>query len=114
METRWMLYLEEGRTLKLLSGIPRKWLENGKKIELKNVVSYFGPITLRVASNTDAGFIEATISCDSSFNPYDVLIRLPHPDGKKAIKVTGGTYDAATESILIKNFQGMSNVKAEF
>ena len=35
METRWMLYLEEGQTLKLLSGIPRKWLENDKQIDNK-------------------------------------------------------------------------------
>jgi hypothetical protein len=114
METRWMLFLEEGQTLKLLPGIPRQWLEDGKKIELKNVVSYFGPLSLQVNSNTNAGFIEATIICNSAFKPKDVIIRLPHPDSKKAIKVSGGIYDEATESILIKDFNGMAYVKAEF
>ncbi|MDP2334837.1 MAG: hypothetical protein Q8N05_00005 [Bacteroidota bacterium] len=114
METRWMLYLEEGQTLKLLSGIPRKWLEDGKQIELRNVSSYFGKFSLQVNSNTNTGFIEATISCNSAFKPHDVVIRLPHPDGKKAIKVTGGTYDEANESILIKDFTGTANIKAEF
>lgn len=114
METRWMLYLEEGKTLKLLSGIPRKWLEDGKKIELKNVASYFGPVSLLVNSNINTGFIEATISCNSENRLHDVIIRIPHPEGKKAVKITGGTYDPATESILIKDFRGVANIKAQF
>jgi hypothetical protein len=109
-----MLYLEEGQTLKLLPGIPRKWMEDGKRITLNNVSSYFGPISLRVNAKTKAGFIEAAISCNSGFKPQNVIIRLPHPEGKKAIKVTGGTYDSVTESILIKDFSGTANVKAEF
>jgi hypothetical protein len=114
METRWMLYLEEGRTLKLLSGIPRKWLEDGKQITLKNVASYFGPVSLQLTSNVKAGSVEATITCNSGFKPLDVMIRIPHPDGKKAIRVTGGTYNLATESVLIQNFSGTANIKAEF
>jgi len=114
METRWMLYLEDGQTLKLLPGIPRIWMEDGKQITLKNMNSYFGPISLQVNSRVNAGFIEASISCDSSRGPRDVIIRLPHPSAKKAIKVTGGTYDARTESILIKDFRGSATVRAEY
>ncbi len=114
METRWMLYLEEGQTLKLLAGIPRKWLEDGKQITLKNVVSYFGPVSLQVTSNTKAGTIEALISCNSEFKPREVIIRLPHPDGKKPVRVTGGVYNAATESIVIQDFKGAAAVKAEY
>ncbi len=114
METRWMLYLEDGQTLKLLSGIPRKWMEDGKQITLKNVSSYFGPLSLQVDARTKAGFIEAAISCNSKNRPKNVVIRLPHPEGKRAIKATGGTYDAATESILIKDFSGTANVRLEF
>ncbi len=114
METRWMLYLEEGQTLKLLPGIPRKWMEDGKQIRLKNVVSYYGPISLQVTSNTKSGSIEAAIVCDSGTKPHDVIIRLPHPEGKKAVKVSGGTYDATTESVRVNNFNGTATVKAEF
>jgi len=114
METRWMLYLEEGETLRLLPGIPRKWMEDGKQITLENMGSYFGPISLQVNAKPKDGFIEAAISCNSISKPQRVIIRLPHPEGKKAIKVTGGTYDPATESILIKDFSGIANVRAEF
>jgi len=114
METRWMLYLEEGQTLKLLPGIPRRWMEDGKEISLKNVASYFGPVSLHVNAKPKAGFIEAAISCNTSYKPRDVIIRLPHPEGKKAIKVTGGIYDSNTESILVKDFSGVANVRAEY
>ena len=114
METRWMLYLEENQTLKLLAGIPRNWLEEGKHITLRNVVSYFGPISLEVTSHVKSGAIEATISCNSNSKPRDIIIRLPHPEGKKAIRVTGGIYDALNESVLISDFKGNADIKAEF
>src|SRR5690606_4286208 len=34
METRWMLYMEEGDTLSLLKTIPRAWMEDGKVLVL--------------------------------------------------------------------------------
>ena len=114
METRWMLYLEEGQTLKLLPGIPRKWLEDGKQIKLKNVASYFGSISLEVTSNLKSGSIEASITCNSDSKPHEVIIRLPHPEGKKGVKVTGGTYDPATETVTVPDFNGNANVKVEY
>lgn len=100
--------------MKLLPGIPRKWMEDGKQITMTNVRSYFGPISLQVNSDVTAGFIEASLSCNSQFKPRIVSIRLPHPEGKRAVKVTGGTYDPATESILIMDFTGAAHVKAEY
>jgi hypothetical protein len=114
MQTRWMLYLEEGLTLKLLPGIPRRWMEDGKEIMLKDVQSYFGPVSLQVNAKTKAGIIDATISCKGTRRPHDVVIRLPHPDGKKAARVAGGTYDPATESVRIENFTGTAHVRLEF
>lgn len=114
MQTRWMLYLEDKSTLKLLNTIPRKWMEDGKTIELNNVQSYFGPLTVKVNSAIGRGYIEATIQCNSDRKPKDVTIRLPHPDGKKAVKITGGEYDPNTETILIKSFTGNANVRVDF
>ena len=114
METRWMLYMEEGQTLKLLPGIPRKWMENGKKIELKNVASYFGPVSLVVSSNVDKGNIEAFIECNSDRKPQQIMLRIPHPEGKRPLKVTGGTYDYDSETVTIQPFTGISNIKIEY
>ena len=114
METRWMLYLEDGQTLRLLPGIPRKWLEEGKQISLKEVASYFGPLTLSVTSHVNSGSIDASITCNSNYKPHQILIRLPHPEGKKATRVTGGLYEASTESILISDFNGTADIKVEY
>ncbi len=114
MATRWMLYLEEGPVLKLLAGIPSNWLEDGKTIELKNVASYYGPLSLLVNSHLNQGFIVATIECTSDRMPEQVLLRIPHPEGKRALKVTGGTYDYTSESILIKPFTGKAMIYIEY
>ena len=114
METRWMLYLEDSATLRLLNTIPRKWMEDGKVISMDNVQSYFGPLTVNVNSQVSKGFIEASIQCDSDRKPKQVTIRLPHPEGKKAVKITGGQYIPGTETILVNSFSGQATVHAEF
>jgi hypothetical protein len=111
MQTRWMLYMEEGRKLELLKGIPRKWTENGKTIEVKNALSYFGPISFTLNSQLAASYIEATIECDSRRKPKEVRIRIPHPEGKIPTGVTGGTYDKGTESVIIQPFSGKAYIK---
>lgn len=114
METRWMLYLEVDSTLRILNTIPRKWMEDGNTISLNNVQSYFGALTVDVNSAIKKGYIEATIVCNSERKPKEVTIRLPHPQDKKAIKVSGGQYDPDTETILIKRFTGNASVRVQF
>jgi len=114
MQTRWMLYMEQADTLRLLPGVPRRWLEDGNQITLEGVRSYFGPISLAVTSRTATGAVEASIACDSPSRPRVVIIRLPHPEGKRAARVEGGAYDPATESVVISNFAGAAAVRIEY
>ncbi len=114
MQTRWMLYMEEGKTLKLLQGIPRNWMNNGQCIKLKNAASYFGLFNLDVNSSVKSNTIEATIECNSDRPPDRIQIRLPHPEGLRAKSVSGGTYDANTETVTIDSFNGYANVKLVF
>ncbi|MHB0946690.1 MAG: glucosidase family protein [Sedimentisphaerales bacterium] len=114
LQCRWMLYMERGQTLKLLPGVPRIWLEDGKKIELKNVASHFGNFSLSVMSNLKNGIIEAEITCDPKRKPESVEIRLPHPSGKKAKSVDGGEYDSELETVKIQNFKGQAKLKLIF
>jgi hypothetical protein len=114
METRWMLYLEEGQALKLFNTMPRKWMEQGKKVELNNVRSYFGPVTADVISQVDKGYITAKVTCTDARKPKEVLLRIPHPDHKKPVKVTGGVYDEKTETVSVKSFTGQAEVRLEY
>jgi hypothetical protein len=114
METRWMLYLEEGEKLRLLPGVPRVWFENGKKLEIKNVSSYFGPLSFSAVSGPGAGYIEAIVECSSERRPAEIIFRLPHPEGKTPVKVTGGEYDASNESVIIRSFSGNASIRLEY
>jgi hypothetical protein len=114
MQTRWMLWMEENQTLKLLPGVPRDWLADGKKIQLENVASYFGPVSLKVTSNVANGKIEAILECKSKHRPAAVEIRLPHPLGQKPVNVRGGNYCFETETIRIERFTGQAAVVLTF
>lgn len=114
METRWMLYQEDGDTLNLLKTIPRKWLADGEEITLDGVQSYFGPLKLTVKSAVNNGIIEATIQCDTERKPGQVMLRLPHPEHKRPVNVVGGEYNEVTETVTIKPFGGSATIRLEY
>jgi hypothetical protein len=115
MDSRWMLYMEQGDTLKLLSGAPRKYFKSGNRVELNRVASYFGPLSLTVESDLErTGRIEVAVECQTERKPRVVEIRLPHPDGKKARRVEGGVYEQETESVRVEGFNGKARVVAVF
>ncbi len=114
MQTRWMLWMEEGDVLRLLSAVPRVWLKDGQSIELKNVASYFGLLSLRVESRLAEGRIMASVECVSPRGLRVVELRLPHPSGKKAVRVTGGSYDAFRETVCISPFRRRASIVLEF
>lgn len=115
METRWMLYMEAGDQLNVFSTIPRKWLEDGKKISLSNVGSYFGALDIRSESHVSQGFIEAEVLAkETARAPGKVAIRLPHPSGLRPVKVSGGRYDPETETVWIDSFGGAAKVRLEY
>jgi hypothetical protein len=114
METRWMLYMERGRTLSLLAGIPRQYLEDGKRIELNRVATYFGPLSLDVTSRLGQGSIDAVVECNSDRRPAQVELRLPHPAGIKAKRCSRGSYAPETERVTIPSFSGRADLQLQF
>jgi hypothetical protein len=114
MENRWRLYLEEGDTLSVLPGVPRAYLEDGKKIEIDGMKSYFGPLRLSVRSELAQRRIVAHVECRSDHGPRHVRLRLPHPQGLKAVAADGGRYQPDEESVLIEAFTGRADVTLVF
>ena len=114
MQTRWMLWLEEGKNLAFLKMAPRRWFEQGERIELKNVATYFGPASLSVESNLAKGRITAAVSCRAARRPGSVTIRLPHPDGRKAVAAVGGRYDPEDETVRSAAFKGTAKAELRF
>ncbi|BBH22152.1 hypothetical protein Back11_34970 [Paenibacillus baekrokdamisoli] len=114
METRWMLYMEERNTLKLLPGIPRRWMNDGESIQLDRAASYFGPFSLKTESDLQHGVIRARITFHENRLPGAVEVRLPHPLGRKPSRVTGGTYLAETEAVLVDSVASTVDVEMYF
>ena len=114
MQTRHMLWMEQGQTLALLRGIPRAWLESGKRIELRNVASFFGKLSLAVVSELSQGVVRAQITCDAARKPRQVELRIPHPLGQKPASVEGGRYEPEHETIVIEDFSGHADIRVRF
>jgi hypothetical protein len=114
MQTRWMLWFEDGGALSLLRAVPRKWLEDGKEIALENVKSYFGALSLKVKSELAKGFITAEIICDPERAPKTVEIRLPHPENRRAVSCSNGKYNPGTESVTLSLKKGRAEVTVKF
>lgn len=114
MQTRWMLYMESGDTLNLFKTIPVRWMEDGKTIRLQNVASYFGNLDVTAVSHVDDRYITARIAGDFHQKPRIIVVRLPHPQGKRPSMVQGGVYDKETESVVINDFTGEAEIKLLF
>ena len=114
MENRWRLYLEDGDTLSMLPGIPRAYLEDGKRIYIDGMKSYFGPIRLSVRSDLAQRRVVARVECRSDHGPRRVRLRLPHPQGLKAVAARGGRYLPDDEAVLIEPFTGQADVTLQF
>ena len=86
--TNKMLLHEERDQLWIAHGVPKKWLEDGKVIEVKNAQTCFGPLSYTIKSNVSEGTIKAEIKCSSSINdPSKIKLKIRHPEEKRLTKV---------------------------
>ncbi len=103
MQIRWMLCLENESSIDLFKAVPRRWLEAGKKIVLEHVKTHFGTLSATVEASEDR------IRCSYSLErkASEIVIRLPHPQGLRAVQCTGGTYDPASECVTVNRNSGL-------
>ena len=95
-----------GGTLFLGQAVPRRWLRDGKRIEIERAPTDYGLLSLRIESRAARGEIEASVSIEQRKTPQVLLVRLRHPDAKpiRAAVVNGspyGGFDAKQEWIRI-------------
>ena len=82
-----MLLKEEKDEVWLTWGTPRKWLEDGKKIEIRKVQTSYGPFDIGIDSHVSDGFIKAELTSSLRKMPAVIRLKLRHPEGKKIRKV---------------------------
>lgn len=114
LQTRWMLYLEDGNSLRITPAIPRAWLRDGNILDVKGVASYFGRLDFIIKSHVDKGFIEAEVQCERGRHPDEIRIRLPHPQRLIAMHCEGAIYDPDSETAVIRGFNGYAKIQLMF
>lgn len=78
----------DDRTLFIAEATPRKWLEDGKQIEVSRAPTYFGDVSFRIESHSAAGEIKASVDVPHRNPPDILLLRLRHPEAREMRRVT--------------------------
>ncbi len=74
-----LLVMEDGQSLWLARATPRVWLEQGKKIAVKNAPTHFGTLAYEIVSDVDKRKITATVEIPSRNPPRSIFVRFRHP-----------------------------------
>jgi len=119
--TKWLLVFEDpqSETLWLGKGIPRKWLQDGKKISVAAAPTRWGRVDFTIASHLASGKIRAQLNVPQNFVALTkVRLRAPNNAALKSVTLNGkpwSNFDASTETITIPNgVSGNVNIVARY
>jgi len=78
-------------TLLLLQATPRKWLEDGKTIEVERAPTHYGRLSMKIESQALSNKLLAQIDMPDRRYPHNLLVRLRHPRRQpiKSVTVNG-------------------------
>jgi hypothetical protein len=96
----------DDNSLLLLQATPRKWLEDGKRIEVEHAPTYYGELSMSVESKAASGQLTAQIDMPKRRSPNRLVVRFRHPQGKpmQSVTVNGqewDSFDTQKEWVLI-------------
>jgi hypothetical protein len=99
---RMMLVREDGADLRIGQAIPRPWLESGKKIDLQNAPTSFGPVSFTIESRVDRRQIAVNLAAPARETPRAIILRLRHPNGEaiKGVTVDGKPIDSFKDDMV--------------
>lgn len=72
-------------TLRLLFATPKRWLEDGKEIVVKNAPTAFGDVSVHVKSRLNKGEVLADVTLPQRNPVKKMLMRIRLPDGWKIV-----------------------------
>jgi hypothetical protein len=114
-----LLVMEEDQSLWVAQATPRVWLEQGKKITVKNAPTYFGTLAYEIVSDVDHGKITATIEIPSRNPVKSIKVRFRHPKATLMQSVTVNSqvwtgFDKDKEVIELTGLTGKAVVVASY
>jgi hypothetical protein len=84
---RTMLIQERDDALYLLQGVPRRWFEQGKKIEIVEAPTNFGAISMTTSSDLDHGKIAIDLKTPDRLGDAPLRLKLRLPGKEKMVGV---------------------------
>jgi len=112
-----MLALEDGDTLWLAAGTPRRWLESKDGIRVSELVTYFGPVSYTMRASGD-GRIEADVQVPTRNAARTVHLVVRTPSGRiRGVTINGRAWtriDAAHEAIELPQDQGPLQIQIRY
>ena len=78
-------------TLRLCFATSKRWLEDGKVINVERAPTAFGPVSVRMESKLSTGEIVAQLSLPARNPAKKTFLRARVPDGWKVTSATAGT-----------------------
>lgn len=114
-----LVVMEDGQNLWLARGTPRAWLEQGKKITVKNAPTHFGEADYEIVSDVDHKKINASVKFPSRNPPKEVWLRLRHPTSAqiKSVTVDGkpwADFDPAGEIVKLHGLKDRANLEIAY
>ncbi len=95
-------------TVLLFAATPRRWLEDGKRVEVERAPTYYGTLSATVESRANNGRITAEIRPSGPRQPKALLVRFRHPQATpmRSVSVNGQSwtdFDVEKEWVRINN-----------
>jgi len=117
--THGMTIRESGIALWLARATPRAYLEQGKKISVKNAPTCFGAVAYEIVSDVDNGKVTATVEIPARKAPKEVILRFRHPKTApiKSVTINGKPwteFNKDKETITLKGLTGTVAVTAQY
>jgi hypothetical protein len=84
-----LLVREDGDTLWLAAGTPRRWLAPGETVEVREGPSYFGPVSYRLEANANGVEARVTLPNRNPAGTAWLVLRAPAGKQLRSVEVNG-------------------------
>jgi len=116
---RAMFVMEDDGRLWLARATPRAWLEQGKRISVKNAPTQFGTVGYEILSDVQNDRITATVELPARGTPKSLLLRLRHPKAAplRSVEVNGKSwknFEKDKEAVHLEGLRGSVTVRANY
>jgi hypothetical protein len=112
-----LLVREEGNTLWLAAGTPRRWLTPGEKVEVREGPTYFGPVSYHLEANAEGVEARVTLPTRNPATAAWLVLRAPEGKHVRSVKVDGRQwtdFDPRLERIRLPIRTGEIHIEARF